>query len=540
MAYQSTGRTATGRIGRRSGTAARWAAKILALILVSILVGGEADADVVVLKDGRRVEGDVIEETSSKVVVKTAFGELTFARVEVESIERGLTRKQELKQREEAAKTADDFYELGLWAKAQRMNRDAKRCMTRATELDEGHVKAHEYLGHVLYKNKWMTPEERERRSQADHEAGMRDQGLVLYEGEWVTPEAKRRLEQGLVRFEGRWMTVPEAKREQGLELYKEQWLPRAETLAREDADTIGEATGLRLAVAVTPDALLAGPIAPADLVFVGKGLVASRGWFDRTFAAPPGLELFGGRMAELYLWDRESGPYLKSLSRFASWTSTVPDGWVDAAALSHGVVYWDPFPLSSARQWNRNPEDLHGHCYHHWGHMLANRLGYDGRLLPPWYDEGLAGLIEYRTHGRNRVFCRAVSGPGRGTVAKRAAYDIDPADLRRGQWRRLLEGALQENRIPKFDQIAQRELSFLEVVDILASMAIVAWLENQGDGAISRFHAVLRREAPPVPERVILQARDRQAVYDKAFGEAVGMNWREADTAWRSWFLSR
>lgn len=508
------------------------------MLTCALAIAYPARADIVLLKDGRRVEGTVVQETSTKVVVKTSLGELTFERSNVKSIEKGLTRKQEFAKREKEAESAADFYELGLWAKSKKLKREAKRCMVKATELDPKHAEAHQYLGHVQYRGTWMTPEERDKRSREDARAERIAAGLVEHDGEWVTPEEKKRLEQGLVQYDGRWMTVPEANREQGLELYEGSWIPRAEALAREDADQIASAVGLPLGVVVTADALLAGPLPESDLAFVGDGLSAARGWFDRTFQGPTGLELFGGRMAEIYLWERDADPYLKSLPRFAAWTTTLPDGWVEAASRSHGIVYWDPLPISSARQWHRNPEDLRGHCYHHWGHLLANRLGYDGRLLPPWYDEGVAGVIEHRTHGLNRVFCRAISGPGRGTVAKRAAFDINPDELRRGQWRRLLVRALEADRIPVFDQIAQRELASLEVVDVLASMAIVAWLEDRGDGALSRFHARLRQEAPPVPERVIQKARDRQAVYDKAFGDAVNMSWREADEAWRAWFL--
>jgi hypothetical protein len=77
-------------------------------------------------------------------------------------------------------------------------------------------------------------------------------------------------------------------------------------------------------------------------------------------------------------------------------------------------------------------------------------------------------------------------------------------------------------------------------MVDILCGMAIVAWLEEQGGESLARFHAELRRSAPPVPERVILLGRDRQAAYDRAFGAATGRGWRDADQAWRAWFLNR
>ena len=47
-----------------------------------------------------------------------------------------------------------------------------------------------------------------------------------------------------------------------------------------------------------------------------------------------------------------------------------------------------------------------------------------------------------------------------------------------------------------------------------------------------------LRKNAPHAPQRVILKGIDRQGRYNAAFEAAVQMNWREADKAWRTWFL--
>jgi hypothetical protein len=148
--------------------------------------------------------------------------------------------------------------------------------------------------------------------------------------------------------------------------------------------------------------------------------------------------------------------------------------------------------------------------------------------------------VVEFDTHALNRVFCRALAGPGTGTTARRAAYDIDPAELRRGRWREILQGALDAGRIEPFDRMAARDFAELETLDLVAAMGVVAWLESLGPGALARFHAVLREGAPQAPERVVRDVRTRQALYDRAFGAAAGLDWRRADQAWRAWIEAR
>ena len=190
-----------------------------------------------------------------------------------------------------------------------------------------------------------------------------------------------------------------------------------------------------------------------------------------------------------------------------------------------------------------RPAADVPGHCYHHWGHLLLNRLGYDGRLLPPWYDESFAALVENEITARNAVFCRASTDVGRGTSARGASFSFDPKLLREGRWREVLRAALDEKRAPTLDHLSQKEFSELELIDVATGMGIVSWLASlpataDGKPALATFHAELRAGAPPVPMRVQTVNAERVATYDRAFRAASGLEMRAADRAWRTWFV--
>lgn len=499
-----------------------------------------AAADVVVTRDGRRIEGTIVAETPTEVRVRTRLGEVTVPRAEVVSIERGKSRRQEFDERWQAATNADEFHALGLWCEQQKMRAEARRAMGRALELDAAHAGANTWLGRVEYKGEWMTPEERDRRMAADRDAEMQARGLVRYGDTWVTPEERAKLEQGLVLHEGRWIPFAQAQRAKGLEEWMGAWVPRRVALGRDSAARVAEAAGVRFEVVLAGDRVLAaGPLPRAALERVAERCLAGWTWFFERYALPADTDLFDGRLAELYLFDRDP-PYHATIEHLAQRTTTLPPGWAEAVKNTHGFLYWDPFPLSSARRWKREELDLEGHCYHHFGHLLVNRLGYDGRLLPPWYDEALAALVEYHLHGRNAVFCRSSVHEGRGTAAAGTSFSFDPRELREGSWKGILSRALAENAVMSFDHLARKQFGELELVDVAVGMGVLSWLAEQDPEALAKFHAELRKVAPPAPARVIESGRERQEHYDAAFRAACGKTWREVDGLWRAWAKNR
>lgn len=511
-------------------------------------------ADVLMHKDGRRIEGTITSQVGDKIRIKTEFGELEFARADIVSIERGQTRQQEFAEKERLAKSADDFHRLGLWAREKGLAKEARRAMQRALDLDPKHAGAHEFFGRVPYKGEWLSPAERDQRAKADLEAEQKARGLVPFQDRWVTPEERAHLEKGDVLVDGKWLPFSEAQARKGLAEFEGRWLPRAEALARANAAAVEKLAQVRFEKHVSADALVCGPQPPEELARIGGLLDRGRAWFDVAFGAPRGLELFGGRLAEFYMFT-EDPPYLATCAHFASLTKTVSPEWIEAVKGTHGFVWWDPYPLSSARRWHRDPADLPGHDLHHFGHLLLNRLGYDGRLLPPWFDEGVAAVLEQRSHGRNVVFCKGQKNPppegpstggpsskgpdtkSSGTGA-RAPIAFDDKALHGGRWREALLAALPE--LPAFAHLAALQFDELEGVDIAAAMGIVEWLESRGDGALRRFLDVLRKHAPPAPLRVHPTGIEREIVYQEAFRSAAKMTIAEADQAWRAWIAKR
>jgi len=530
---------------------------LLCGLAASLFLAAVLRADLLIMKDGRRIEGTVTAQDSSKVKITTSFGDFEFPMAQVERVEKGKTSAQDFDERFKAAKSAEDFFALGQWADQKKMRAEAKKSMKRALELDPQHVGANTFFGKVQYKGEWLTPAERDTRAAADAEAEMLAKGFVRWKDQWVTPDEKAHLEKNEVLVEGKWIPFEAAQRKQGLELFGEQWLPRAEALARGDAAKLEEVLKQPLGKALGDDVLVIGDYGEDELAKIVAGLKKGREWFDGTYKAPAGIEIFDKRLAELYVWHKPD-LYLDSIAHFASLTHSIPANWGEAVQRAFGFVYWDPLSISSARQWSRGEADIEGHCYHHFGHLLVNRLGYDGRLLPPWYEEGLAALMEFRTHGVNLVFCKGefvekpIPGAGTGGGGKGAVPDtkvlkksappaeFDAKSMRGGAWRDALRGGLGRDAIPAFDEIASRQFDELTLPDITASMAIVEWIEGHGPGALRAFHDELRKAAPPAPNRVLPNAPLREACYDKAFQAAVRLSWKDADASWRSWFKSR
>ena len=514
------------------------------IALACTLLALSASADIVVLKDGRRIEGTVIRQDDRKVVVSTGLGELEFPRSDVKEIVRQKTKRQIFAEREKAAKTADEFFELGEWARKQKLTSLARRAYKRATELERDHAGARKALGQVPYKGEWMKPEERDRRMAEDEAARLRAQGLVLHGERWVTPEEKEKLEAGLILFEGEWMHPDEAKRRQGLEQFRGRWMPKPEVIAREHVAEVEKLTRFGLTQVVTREAILAGPFDETFLAQVGEKLDEERDWFNRAFRVEPGLGLYGGVLAEMYAWNRDNDPYVSTVEHFAGLTETLPPGWSKAAVNTHGFWWVDPYPLSSARVWHRPERDMSGHCAHHFGHLMLNRLGYDGRLLPAWYDEAVASYADFLVHGRNAVFCQTsgeVRGGG-GTAARGSVqrFSFEPGPFRNGGWRETLLQALEAGAVRPFDRLAQLSFSELELLDIATGMAIVEWIDTTSPGGLAAFHAELRKGQPPAPARVLRDTKARQGVYDAAFGAAVGKSWRDSDEEWRAWLRTR
>ncbi len=519
-------------------------------LCVFVFLLAPAHADLIVLKDGRRFEGTVLKQDDRQVVFETRFGKMTFKRSEVSKIEEGLTPTQEFDQRYKSCKGAEDFFALGKWAQSKKLSSLARKAFKKAVRLEPAHEGANRGLGHVLHEGRWVKPDERARLIKQAADQDMRERGLVEHEGRWVTLAEKAHLDAGETFHEGRWLKPGELERARGLEQLDGEWVPAPVARSVLNARAILAPLPGEHNVAQGEGVLVAGPFDSSFLREIVSGLERGGAWMSKLMRLPEGEQPRKPHakrvpaLHEFYVFGQDSEPYTLSVDPLVALTDTVPPGFGESVKDTHGFYLCEPRGLSSARCMGRPQAHLKGHCFHHRGHILINQHHYDGRLLPPWFDEGFACLFEFRVHQQNQVVCVAGlthEGVQSGTNARgREVYVFNAKEFRTGAWEGNLRSALaaKDAVLVNFDTLAQKRFGELEPVHVAMSMAIVAWIEQHGEGSLRRFQESLKASAPRAPQRVIVKSSTRQARYNKAFQASVGMDWRVADKEWRQWFL--
>jgi hypothetical protein len=521
------------------------------LMAALVLTAAIASADLILLKDGRKFEGTILKETASEVVFETRFGELRFARSEISRLERRLTPSQEFEQRWKRCKGANDYFVLGQWATEKQLREDMRRAMSKVISFEPDHVGANEALGLVPYDGRWVKPEERERLKAKAHSKDMRQRGLVQHDGEWVTLAEKKHLDAGEVYFEGRWLKPGDLERARGLEKLDGEWVVAGRATSVQNARAVLQATGVGGEFVVGTSVLVAGPFDQDFLQGIVDGLERGGQWVSGLMRPEKGkapVPVHPARVSalqEFYVFGQDSEPYLRCVDPLVGLTNTVPPGWGEAVKKTHGFYFSEPRAISAARCMGRPEAHLAGHSFHHRGHILINQHHYDGRLLPPWFDEGFACLFEFRVHQCNQVMCIAglttVGTESRTNAKARKVYVFNQKEFRAGAWKGNLRSGLLagDKALVSFDRLAQKRFGELGPADVAMSMAIVAWIEQRGEGSLRRFQESLKSSAPLAPQRVQVKTGTRQARYDAAFQDAVGMGWRAADKEWRTWFLA-
>ncbi|RME04522.1 MAG: hypothetical protein D6805_02825 [Planctomycetota bacterium] len=213
--------------------------KIYLLLLLLILVyPTTAQADILVLKDGRRIEGKIVESNPSTIVVLVKVG-TSSAKIYLERKmilrihkQKKTSWEQILEEYEYRLKSAQksqkpqEWEALAKWCQREKLHNKAQMALQKALKLYENNTQkqnntnswlefakwcvqnkffkkaeqayqkvisldpenatARNYLGYVRYKNKWYRAEEIEKIRDKE----MRLKGYLKYKGKWYTPKA--------------------------------------------------------------------------------------------------------------------------------------------------------------------------------------------------------------------------------------------------------------------------------------------------------------------------------------------------------------
>jgi len=177
----------------------------LLVLLITVLLAPFATPDIVTMKSGQKIQGKIVQEDGSKLVVDTKFGRMELERSKVDRIERQRLPKEEFHVRlKAAADDANKLFDVAMFAKEKRLDKEYKEALAAVIEVDSNHLVANELLGRVMYDGKWFTPEGLEgyKLELADQ---MKAKGRVLYKGKWIKEDTAKRL-QGYEQYGGKWL----------------------------------------------------------------------------------------------------------------------------------------------------------------------------------------------------------------------------------------------------------------------------------------------------------------------------------------------
>jgi len=151
-----------------------------------LLTAGSLVADVIHLKNGRSMEGIVLEESTDQVMIKLAYGEIGLPRSSILEIERGESALAEYLERREALVQRDAFaaewVALARWADENGLDHSSKESALVAARLDpgvEGLAPLMRGYGYVFDPELavWLTYDE-----------SMRRKGYVQSGDRWLSP----------------------------------------------------------------------------------------------------------------------------------------------------------------------------------------------------------------------------------------------------------------------------------------------------------------------------------------------------------------
>jgi len=155
------------------------------VFLVALLGAFPAAGEVVHLKNGRHLEGEVLAVEGGKVSIRTALGTLSLPESMVERID-GTESLLEMVERTLArlpAGDADGVFELARQCRDRGATTLARTLFERVLEIDSEHAGARRELGHVRHEGRWMT--------EAEARAA---RGEVFFRGRLMSAEASEQI----------------------------------------------------------------------------------------------------------------------------------------------------------------------------------------------------------------------------------------------------------------------------------------------------------------------------------------------------------
>ncbi len=457
----------------------RWLLVTLALLLFT----GSLFADIIHLKNGRKLEGVILSDDGRQIRLKTNFGEVTVKHSDIARVEKRKTPIDEHQARRAAlqADDAEGHYQLALFCRENGLKKFEKELYRETLKINDQHPGANEAVGNVKYEGVWMTPAERERRLSSAADAEMRAKGLVPYDGEWVTPEDKAKLEQGLVKHDGRWMTPDEVKESQGLVKYKGGWIKKEELERRQFKDFYEEMLEIEVEVVFSAHFAAVGPFNEAELAAICAGAEQVYAEFLQIFGLGPETNLFKGAEEDAdrtrchLVYAKKAFEYAKFVGAFSErYPVNMPTSRANLVKTTKGFYEVYPSCYVIGYMFPNTFDQVRASVMHKTSHVLLMRYKYASGFFPWWLIEGLGTYQEINAIGRCDTYCITEKGYAVRPDANGGANQ-KWSGMR--EWKLIVKSQVVGMGDKGLIRLAGMGLNELDYRDLAKSWSICEWL---------------------------------------------------------------
>jgi hypothetical protein len=143
-----------------------------------LTVAAQAGADQIVMRTGGRIDGVVVEQTATAVVIETGPGRVTLPMSRVAQVVKGHSALDSWRERSASLHAGDvqGWAALARWAGDAGLSTQSADAWYRVLASDPRNVEANRAVGHVQVDGAWLAGDE-----------AYRTRGYVMYEGRWVS-----------------------------------------------------------------------------------------------------------------------------------------------------------------------------------------------------------------------------------------------------------------------------------------------------------------------------------------------------------------
>jgi len=503
---------------------------VVVLVLALGFAAATLTADEVHLKAGAVIHGKIVEASDKQVRVKTRFGVQSFARRDVARIVYGATPAEEFAKRLKAVNRRDAraLVTLARWAKTRGLRKQAKKVWVLVLEVDTNRREAHEALGHVKFKGRWMTPKEAERARAAAEIADRLARGLVEYKGKWVTREEMEARERGWIKVGDRWLPPEEANRARGMVRVNGEWLKKEEADAQRRASELGSAAGVKFQVAATPRVRVYSEFSAkharqiADAAEKALAVVREKiGYGHPVWKAETPAE---------FVLLRTPGSFMRLTDLVAKKTGQ-PDGWAEFTKRRTSFYTILP-PMSVQHLGGRRQGDMVFCAAHHAGHIALNGMFPGYTYLPVWLDEGFGAWMEVAVMGDSLTAC-ATTGYGVGAVRKDKWSTSST-------WKENLKQAIAVGSVTPVSRLLVKPLNKLGWRDIAKAWSVIDWWITTDPDKFRAFVRAVRKRYPRWDKHADCPPTDLARFQNEALQEVYGLDADGVEREWRKYVSAR